>query len=115
MCESAYKLCVTDCYVINRFFPDDPLWDGQQCDNDEATCCTGTNTPPWFSVGLPNSTSDEGTCCTGTNTPPWFSVALPNSTSDEGTCCTGTNIPPWFSVALPNSTSDVIEVRMHVS
>ena len=58
-CESAYKLGVNDCYVVNRFFPDDPLWDGQQCDNDEATCCTGTNTPPWFSVALPNSTSDD--------------------------------------------------------
>ena len=58
-CESAYKLGVNDCYVVNRFFPDDPLWDGQQCDNDEATCCTGTNTPPWFSVALPNSTSDN--------------------------------------------------------
>ena len=57
-CESAYKLGINDCYVVNRFFPNDPLWDGQQCDNDEATCCTGTNTPPWFSVALPNSTSD---------------------------------------------------------
>ena len=55
-CESAHK---DYCWVINRFFPDDPLWDGQQCDNDEATCCTGTNTPPWFSVDLPDSTSDD--------------------------------------------------------
>ena len=42
-CESAYK--GPNCYVINRFFPDDPLWDGSQCDS-EGTCCTGTNTPP---------------------------------------------------------------------
>jgi hypothetical protein len=49
-CESAHK---GDCWVVNRFFPDDPLWDGQQCENDEVTCCTpGTNTPPWFSVDL---------------------------------------------------------------
>jgi hypothetical protein len=40
------------------FFPDDPLWDGQQCD-DEGTCCTGANTPPWFSVDLPSPTSDD--------------------------------------------------------
>ena len=33
------------CWVVNRFFPDDPFWDGQQCDNDEGTCCNGANTP----------------------------------------------------------------------
>ena len=37
---------------------EDPLWDGQQCDN-EGTCCTGTNTPPWFHVDLPDSTHDD--------------------------------------------------------
>ena len=59
-CESAYK-GLTGCFVTNRFFPNDPLWDGQQCDNDEGTCCdsNGTNTPPWFSVDLPDSTSDD--------------------------------------------------------
>ena len=55
-CESAYQ---GTCYIINRFFPNDPLWDGQQCDNDEGTCCTGTNTLSWFSVDLPDSTSDD--------------------------------------------------------
>ena len=55
-CESAYK--GPDCYVINTFFANDPLWDGQQCDN-EGTCCTGTNTPPWFSVDLGHRTSDD--------------------------------------------------------
>ena len=54
-CESAYQ---GDCWTVNRFFPGDPLWDGQQCDN-EGTCCTGTNTPPWFNVELSNSTSDD--------------------------------------------------------
>ena len=54
-CESAYQ---GDCFVTNMFFPDDPLWDGQQCDN-EGTCCTGANTPPWFRVELPDSTSDD--------------------------------------------------------
>ena len=55
-CESAHK---DYCWVINRFFPNDHLWDGQQCDNDEGTCCTGANTPPWFSVDLSDSTSDD--------------------------------------------------------
>ena len=55
-CESAYQ---GTCYVIDTFFPDDPLWDGQQCDNNEGTCCTGANTLPWFSVDLPDSTSDD--------------------------------------------------------
>ena len=55
-CESAHK---DYCWVINRFFPDDPLWDGQQCDNDEGTCCTGANTPQWFCVDLPKSTNDD--------------------------------------------------------
>ena len=55
-CESAYR--GPKCYVINTFFPNDPLWDCQQCDN-EGTCCTGTNTPPWFSVDLGHPTSDD--------------------------------------------------------
>ena len=53
-CESAYR---GDCYTFN-FLPDDPLWDGQQC-NNEGTCCTGANTPPWFSVSFPGTTSDD--------------------------------------------------------
>ena len=40
---------------INKLYSDDPLWDGQQC---EGTCCTGTNSPPWFSVQLPAPTTD---------------------------------------------------------
>ena len=55
-CESAY--IGPNCYVIDMFFPDDPLWDGQQCGN-EGTCCNVTNTPPWFSVDLGNTTSDD--------------------------------------------------------
>ena len=41
-----------------RVFPNDKLWDGEQCSH-EGTCCTGTNTPPWFSVNLGNPTSDD--------------------------------------------------------
>ena len=58
-CESAYH---GDCKYSTSgiFFPYDPLWDGQQC-NNEGTCCTGdgVNTPPWFSVALSNPTSDD--------------------------------------------------------
>ena len=54
-CESANQ---GDCFVDNSFFPNDPLWDGQQCDN-EGTCCTGANTLPWFSVDLHNHTRDD--------------------------------------------------------
>ena len=57
-CESAYQ--GPDCLRSGTFFPNDPLWDGQQC-NNEGTCCTGdgVNTPPWFSVTLSNPTSDD--------------------------------------------------------
>ena len=44
-------------------YSDDPLWDGQQC---EGTCCTGTNSSPWFSVQLPAPTMDVikvSICC----------------------------------------------------
>ena len=39
-------------------YPNDKLWDGEQCSR-EGTCCTGTNTPPWFSVNLSSPTSDD--------------------------------------------------------
>ena len=54
-CESAYQ---DDCYMSGVFFFGDPLWDGQQCDN-EGTCCTGANNPPWFSVDLSDSTNED--------------------------------------------------------
>ena len=34
-----------------KFFPDDPLWDGQQCPGEEAPCCTHPNMP-WFIKSL---------------------------------------------------------------
>ena len=36
-------------------YNEDKLWDGQQCDG---TCCSGINSPPWFSVHLSDSTTD---------------------------------------------------------
>ena len=41
-----------------QLFPNDKLWDGEQCSH-EGTCCTGNNTPPWFSVNLGCPTSDD--------------------------------------------------------
>ena len=38
-----------------HLYLENKLWDGQQC---EGTCCTGTNSPPWFSVQLPAPTTD---------------------------------------------------------
>ena len=54
-CESAHQ---GDCWINDMFFTSDPLWDGQQC-NNEGTCCTGNNTPPWFIVDLTNTSSDD--------------------------------------------------------
>ena len=52
----------------NHLYTDDPLWDGEPY---EGTCCTGTNSPPWFSVHLPTPTTDAievSVCCDqGTN------------------------------------------------
>ena len=41
---------------VGQVFPNDKLWDGEQCSH-EGTCCTGTNTPPWFSVNLSSTRS----------------------------------------------------------
>ena len=40
-----------------RFYPDDPLWDGQGC-GQLNTCCSFNN-PPWFMKQLPASTHDN--------------------------------------------------------
>ena len=45
-------------YWRGQAYPNDKLWDGEQCSH-EGTCCTGTNTPPWFSVNLGSPTSDN--------------------------------------------------------
>ena len=41
----------------NKFYPNDPLWDGQGCGRLN-TCCSFNN-PPWFMKELPSSTSDD--------------------------------------------------------
>ena len=52
-CESANP---TSMFVQSKFYCDDPLWDGQQC---EGHCCSNGKSPPWFSVELPNPTADD--------------------------------------------------------
>ena len=39
-------------------FPNDPLWDGQQCDGVEAPCCTHPNMP-WFTKTLNETTTED--------------------------------------------------------
>ena len=52
-CESGNP---TDQTPLLMVYSSDPLWDGQQC---EGTCCSGTKSPPWFSVQLPTHTTDR--------------------------------------------------------
>ena len=39
------------------FYPDDVLWDGQDCTSN-STCCQ-LNNPPWFTKNLPTVTTDD--------------------------------------------------------
>ena len=58
---------IGDRYYCESGNSNDRLWDGQQC---EGTYCTGTNSPPWFSVKLPTPTTDaiEVSICCDQNT-----------------------------------------------
>ena len=42
----------------SHLFYNDPLWDGQGCQLEGNTCCT-FNSPPYFSVQLPEATTDD--------------------------------------------------------
>ena len=42
---------------LNRFYSEDPLWDGQGC-GAQSTCCSFNN-PPWFCKELPQPTRDD--------------------------------------------------------
>ena len=54
-CESGLNSAwIYDQYI---FYPDDPLWDGQNC-TDNSTCCE-LNNPPWFTKTLNALTTDE--------------------------------------------------------
>ena len=50
-CEAGH----TDTVHSNTHYSE-PLWDGEGCANSQ--CCT-FNTPPWFNVQLPSSTTDD--------------------------------------------------------
>ena len=52
--------------VVSHLYTDDKLWDGQQC---EGSCCTGTKSPPWFSVQLSAPTNDTIEVCICGNEP----------------------------------------------
>ena len=41
----------------HRFYPDDPLWDGQGC-GSVSSCCSFNN-PPWFSKRLTSPTTED--------------------------------------------------------
>ena len=51
-CESG----VNSGSLQSRFYPDNPLWDGQDCSSN-STCCSFNN-PPYFTKQLPSPTSD---------------------------------------------------------
>ena len=44
--------------VKHMLYPNDPLWDGQQCPGVEAPCCTHPNMP-WFTKTLSETTTEE--------------------------------------------------------
>lgn len=44
-------------HFARRFYPDDPLWDGEGC-GPHNTCCS-LNSPPWFMKQLAESTNDN--------------------------------------------------------
>ena len=68
-CESGNP---THTHMSGHLYASDPLWDGQQC---EGMCCTGTNSPPWFSVQLPTTTTEAIE----------VSICADQSTNDEDT------------------------------
>jgi hypothetical protein len=54
-CESGLHSAWSGQYGV--FFPDDVLWDGQNC-TSTSTCCQFNN-PPWFTKNLPTATTDD--------------------------------------------------------
>ena len=52
-CESG-----TNIFWSDILYPDDPLWDGQNCNGPESTCCTNPNMP-WFLKILNETTTDN--------------------------------------------------------
>ena len=55
-CESGVPYPQTYVFSPITLYPDDPLWDGDGCGPND--CCS-FNSPPWFTVELPTSTTDD--------------------------------------------------------
>ena len=55
-CESGIDHGRSEATIL---YPDDPLWDGQQCDDAEAPCCPANSKMPWFYRSLDTQTSDD--------------------------------------------------------
>ena len=53
-CETGYNAAGFQ----HIFFPNDTLWDGQQCDGVEAPCCTQPNMP-WFTKTFNETTTED--------------------------------------------------------
>ena len=72
-CESGTAAAVA---VIGSLHPSDPLWDGQQCEELEAPCCTHPNMP-WFikALGVTTTEDIELSVCSN-NAPPDKDVPL---------------------------------------
>ena len=56
-CESGVNIAWEHSPRYGTFFPDDVLWDGQDCIST-STCCQ-LNNPPWFTKNLPTNTTDD--------------------------------------------------------
>ena len=54
-CESGAAFSA---FIAYLFYPDDIMWDGQQCDSLESPCCSNS-TIPWFIKTLPQSVTDD--------------------------------------------------------
>ena len=46
-------------HSFHILYPDDPLWDGQQCNGLEGPCCPANSTMPWFYRSLDTHTNDD--------------------------------------------------------
>ena len=57
-CESGYHHPSFMYFFGNLFSSNDTLWDGQQCNGDEGSCCTTSNMP-WFIKTLNETVSDD--------------------------------------------------------
>ena len=55
-CESGLNPGVPFSPVL---YATDPLWDGQQCDGPESTCCPANSKMPWFYRSLDTQTTDN--------------------------------------------------------